>query len=72
MDIDEEVYVMSSLGEYLYRQAYEKSMVMNIKTISNKIKMTTEQVMDLLDIPEDERAKYEEMLKNSTESISNY
>lgn len=69
MDIDEEVYVMSNLGESLYIQAYEKSMVKNIKTISNKLKMTTEQVMDLLDIPENERAKYEEMLKSSTENI---
>lgn len=63
---------MSSIGEYLYRQAfkegYEESMVMSIQAISDNLKMTTEQVMELLEISKDEYDKYKELLKNySTE-----
>ena len=66
---DKEVTDMCNLSKGIIEESLaegmEKGIVIAIRKMMDKLKMTAEQAMDTMNISKDERSKYEELLKQT-------
>ena len=66
---DKEVTDMCNLSKGIIEESLaegmEKGIVIAIRNMMDKLKMTAEQAMDTMNISKDERSKYEELLKQT-------
>ena len=53
------------VDEFNRTEGMEKGIVIAIRNMMDKLKMTAEQAMDTMNISKDERSKYEELLKQT-------
>jgi len=69
--LEKEVYDMGNLGDFVeargiekgIKQGMEKGIIQSLRSLMNTMKWTVQQAMDALEIPNGERSKYEELLK---------
>jgi len=65
--LEKEVSDMGNLGDYVeargIKKGIEKGLIQALQSIMRNSKLTVQQAMDLLDIPNGERNKYAELLE---------
>lgn len=61
--LESEVWNMCNISEGVERKGIEKGIAESIRNIMDSLKMTMEQAMDVLKVPEGERQKYMDLLK---------
>lgn len=61
--IEQEVSVMCNLSKGVADRAQTKSLMTSIKNLMKKLQLSAEQAMDILDVPEADRQKYQELLE---------
>lgn len=61
-ELEEEVERMCNLSEGIERRGIEQGVAQSIGSIMRKMNYTMEQAMDVLEIPKQERIRYEALL----------
>ncbi len=61
--LERQVVEMCNLSKGVMEKGVEKGLVASIESLMRKLKMTADQAMDALSIPENEQPKYKELIK---------
>lgn len=61
--LERQVIEMCNLSKGVMEKGVEKGLVASIESLMHKLKMTVDQAMDALSIPENEQPKYKELIK---------
>lgn len=67
--LDEEVSVMCNISKGVEAKGMEKGILNSIRNLMDSMKLTAEQAMAALRVPESEYKKYEDMLKQSNTNV---
>ena len=62
-EMNEEVSIMCNLSQGIFEKGREEGIMNSLRNLMNNLKMTAEQAMEVLNIPQNEHEKYKTMLK---------
>ncbi len=54
---------MGTLGDYVEARGIEKGLIQSLQKMLKNTKMTVQQAMDILEIPDDERSRYAKLVE---------